>query len=351
MTIDIFRKIQVWLKAHGEIVALLGLVTGTAIAIGIPIWQTYWLDTPQLAVEIYAIDRSVASDVQLPLEDEELKILAVRQNRFLSQELLFQSLSPAQNNRSNSTVSYSKAADLALSALKQERKSLPEKIEERNEAIKELENLTAANTTSTVLNRFSARINQHMELGPLDTVEGRTSAIASLIEEARAANEAAAKRNVELESKLPAAEQKLEQAKKDFEAQKSTFQISAVFTNAGRKSISIRQSALCRVYIGRGNYVDIRLSLKDAKENAEIAPNGTRIASFSSEPLESFLPEDRQSISTHWGQSVHAILFVEDISGAIHSSNRIAFAKGAYQKSIFDRLTAEASKQFYQARD
>lgn len=78
-----------------------------------------------------------------------------------------------------------------------------------------------------------------------------------------------------------------------------------------------------------------------------MASQGTQIASLVSPELLTLPEGDRTLINTYWGQSVRAILFVEDTLGKIHASNRIPFAGGLYEKIIYDRLAAEASKRAY----
>ena len=130
-------------------------------------------------------------------------------------------------------------------------------------------------------------------------------------------------------------------------AKRSFFTISAVMNNAGNATTSIKQPALLRIYIGIGNYVDLKLLLQDYQKFAEIRAHGTQIVKFRSEEISTLPVSDQKLINTYWGQSVHAILFIEDISRSTHSSNRIAFSEGLYQKIIYDRLAAEASTKFH----
>ena len=95
--------------------------------------------------------------------------------------------------------------------------------------------------------------------------------------------------------------------------------------------------------IGEGNYIDLKLSLKDFENKSEISANGTRVVVFESPDVSSLPEEDRKLINTYWGQSVSSRLFLEDIHSQIYSSNTIAFAEGLYQKIIYDRLARAAS--------
>jgi hypothetical protein len=356
------KRLHAWLKARGEVVGLIGLLTGTALGIGIPLWQTYWVDTPRLSVEIYAIDRLVSSDARIPPDDDALAVL--RRNvptsiedlmgEQTSTSLFSSSIDAARTIRRNGYTP--KEADDLLSRAKQELRALPDRVDERQRQLRDAESLSPDRLTVADVNRLNGPIGNEFR-GNLSVIanptpEGqaeRLKAVEHFKREYSKRLESVQKRLADLQAQLPAAERRLQDLKKDLEAQKGYFQITAILSNSGKKSISIRQSALCRVYIGKGNYVDLKLNLREYQTTAEISPNGTRIATFNSELVETFDPADRLLVSTYWGQSVHGILFAEDITGTIHSSNRIAFAKGLYQKVIFDRLTAEASKEVYQS--
>ena len=100
-----------------------------------------------------------------------------------------------------------------------------------------------------------------------------------------------------------------------------------------------------RVYIGTGNYVDLKLLLTKFEESAQLDAHGTRLVVYESAEISKLPEEDQKIIDTYWGQSDHSILFIEDSIGKIHASNRISFAEGLYQKLIYDRLAAEAAKK------
>ena len=151
------------------------------------------------------------------------------------------------------------------------------------------------------------------------------------------------KRYAELQSSLPTAERKLELLRTELVDNRSFFTVSASLINSGRTNTAIKVPALLRVSIGEGNYIDIKLSLKDFENKSEISANGTRIVVFESPEITGFPEEDRRLINTYWGQSVSARLYLEDIHARAYGSNRIAFAEGLYQKIIYDRLAQVAS--------
>ena len=125
---------------------------------------------------------------------------------------------------------------------------------------------------------------------------------------------------------------------------RSYFKITSSLSNSGKNGVSVRQQGLLRVYIGTGNYVDLKLNLKDYIKNAHVAANGSRIVTYLSNEISSLPKGDQQLINTYWQQSVQAILFIEDIRGNHHASNGLPFSEGLSQKAIYDRLAREASK-------
>lgn len=354
-----FASSYLWLKRHGELTGLAGLISGAALGVGIPIWQNYWVDTPKLSVEIYSIDRQISADARIPADDDAISVLTRTSSVPSSGDrvsLLGDSpiLFTTQGRAIGRNGFTAKEVTDLVSRARQELKSLPEKVDERQRQLREVESITAERLASSDISRLNAPIVNEFQGNPLlisqPSTKGmaeRQKAVEHFKKEYSKRYETLQKRYTELQTQLPTAERRVDELKRDLEDKKGFFQITAVLNNSGRKSISIRQLALLRVYIGKGNYVDLKLSLKDYQTNAEIGANGTRIVTFVSELLESFPDADRTLISTYWGQSVAGILFSEDISGAMHSSNRISFAKGLYQKVIFDRLSAEASREIY----
>jgi hypothetical protein len=153
------------------------------------------------------------------------------------------------------------------------------------------------------------------------------------------------KRYADLQANLPAAVRKMELIRKELIDTRSFFTVSASLINSGRFNTAIKVPALLRVSIGEGNYIDLKLNLKDFENKSEISASGTRIVVFESPEVSSFPEEDRKLINTYWGQSVSSRLLLEDIHSQIYTSNAIAFAEGLYQKIIYDRLARAASTE------
>ena len=150
-----------------------------------------------------------------------------------------------------------------------------------------------------------------------------------------------------LQLKITSAKTRAKELLEDVSKKESFFTVSTVLINSGKASISIKKPALLGVYIGTGTYIDFNLELENYSNKAEVVPNGTQIVSLRSRKISKLPEEDQELIDTYWRQSVHSILFIQDIKGHIISSNRIPFSEGLYQKVIYDKLAEEASKKTY----
>ena len=292
------KKVQVWSKAHGALIGLAGLVSGAILGLAIPLWQTYWVETPRLGVEIYAIDRAVLSDARISADDDALAILTGNASTLaapLNESAALVRALETQGARAIRQGGFA-PSELTerLNAAKAELKSLPQRIEERQRQLRDVELLVPERLTPADISRLNSPLPFAREFkgspsfaGPEPKdIEERRRAADHFKTEYQRRLEDSQKRYSDLQVQLPLTERRIGELKQDLEDRKGYFQITAVLNNSGRKSISIRQLALLRVYIGKGNYVDLKLNLQKYQESAEVAPNGTRIATFHSDPLE-----------------------------------------------------------------
>lgn len=321
--------------------AALGLI----VAFAIPLWQTYFLNAPKLEVEISAIRRSVSDDATVILADyPELNALSPR--RTLVEERWFSTHFGSEEldiGRSPGNRSSIKVADLdaIIERAKQQIKDLPERIEITKKEFEKVQNLTEAALTKTECDRLNIPLNPEIEFD----ANNRSGVLQELRNAYQKRLEGVEKRLADLQANLPAAERKVETLKHDLLGNRSFFTVSASLVNSGRTNTAIKAPALLRVSIGEGNYIDIKLTVKDFETKSEISANGTRIVIFESPEISTFPEDDRRLINTYWGQSVSVRLFVEDIHERCYGSNKIAFAEGLYQKIIYDRLAQFASSE------
>lgn len=321
-------------------VPLISSAIGLCLAFAVPIWQTYFLNAPKLSVEITSIKRTVSDQAVIALQDfPELQILK-KNRRIIMQPpvLALHDLVGRPAVEASSALKISDLDDL-LNRTKQEYKDLPEKIEERRKELEEISKTNPAEFTRWDCARYNRPLSPEVEFDQ----DNKERTLELLQAEYKKRFDILEKRHQELQRDLPITERKLEILRDELINNRSFFTISASLINSGRTNSAIKVPALLRVVIGEGNYIDLKLSLKDFEEKSEISANGTRIVVFESSEISSLPEEDRRLINTYWGQSVRSRLYIENITSMIYQSNQIPFAEGLYQKIIYDRLAQEAT--------
>lgn len=323
-----------------SIVPLVSAVIGLFVAFAIPVWQALFLNVPKLSVEISSIKRTVSDSAVVSLEDyPELGVLKplVQQEPFFFTD---DGDAPATLKDPFRRKKISEVEDL-LARAKQQLRDLPEQIEERRKDSDKVAALRPSEFTKFDSDRLNHPLAPEIDYDP----DNKEKTLDALKEAYQKRLEKLEKRYAELQSNLPLAERKVETLRNELLDYHSFFTVSASLINSGRSNTAIKVPALLRVSIGEGNYIDIKLTLKDFENKSEITANGTRIVVFESQEISSLPEEDRKLINTYWGQSVSSKLFLEDIHSKIYSSNQIAFAEGLYQKIIYDRLAQAAGTQ------
>lgn len=358
------RNIFKFSKDHW--IAVIGIITGLVIAMVIPFWEAYFVQTPSLAIEINGISREISDDAGISLQDyPELSSL----NRTASTRVIRRvgssgSIIVEEDGRiirrvigeGKGLVSPETLNEM-LNSAKEELRQLPERVEKAKEKLEEVKKYTPETLKLTDVSRLNGPLFPEVDVEPKVFNEKREDLLnnkpyfENILKDfvSRYSSELSSveERYTELQTNLATIERKIETLVTELKKKKSFFRISAVLANSGQSSISIKRPALLRVYIGTGNYVDLKMKLENYQDTAEVSAHGTRIASFKSDEISTIPDEDQSLINTYWGQSVHAILFTEDILGHINASNPIAFSEGLYQKIIYDRLEGEASNKKY----
>lgn len=319
-------------------IPLVSAVVGLLVAFASPIWQAFFVNAPKLSVEISAIKRTISEAAVIAVdEDPELAaLLPARDPRFPP----FYYAEPfGPGGRGAQRGQTLAETDELLVAAKQRLRDLPAQIEDRKRELEKVKAIKPSAFSKYEANQLNASIHPEVEFDPAapeKTLEAFKENYAQRLAEFEKAFS-------NLQSNLPTAERKLEVLRRDLINNRSFFTVSASLINSGRTNTAIKVPALLRVSIGEGNYIDLKLTLKDFESKSEISANGTRIVVFESAEVSSLPEEDRKLINTYWGQSVASRLFLEDIHSKIYVSNGIAFAEGLYQKIIYDRLAREAS--------
>ena len=328
---------------HASLVPLASAVLGLIIAFSVPLWQALFVNAPKLSVEISSIIRTISPIAVLSTEDDpELRALrsgsgsSIEPDQIWTYRTLAVGRPWRSPGRSSSTLS---DIDERLAGRRQRLRELPAQIEEQKRAADRLSSLTTETFSKYDADQFNRPITPEIEFD--------ASKVNQVLENFRRVYrerlEDSEKLYAELQATIPTAERRVDVLRKELIDRRSFFTVSASLINSGRSNTAIKVPALLRVSIGEGNYIDIKLTLKDFENKSEISANGTRIIAFESSEVSSLPEEDRKLINTYWGQSVRSRLLIEDIHSQIYSSNPIAFAEGLYQKIIYDRLARAAS--------
>ena len=309
---------------------------GLVVAFSVPLWQALVLNAPKLSIEISAISRTVSDSAVVALDDHsDLKILSPAPYvRYYDEDYEIRRGRKALKGHSLTDLD-----DLVFRA-KMTLRELPTQIEERKKEVDRVKALAPASLTKYETDRLNEPLHPEVEFDPNDkekTLRELLDAYINRLEEPE-------KRYAELQANLPVAERRVELIRTELINKRSFFTVSASLINSGRSNTAIKVPGLLRVSVGEGNYIDLKLNLKDFENKSEISANGTRIVVFESAEVSTLPEEDRKLINTYWGQSVSSTLMVEDIHSRNYASNRIAFAEGLYQKIIYDRLARAASE-------
>lgn len=326
-----------------SIIPITSALIGFFVALIVPFWQAKFVNAPKLSVEINAIRRTV-SDTALISIDEEPELRSLKNRHGQAPYILGMDYNEIVFEKPNKRGGYTLSqTEELLADAKQRLRDLPTQIEERKKELDRVASLTPQTLTKYECDKLNGPISPEVEYEQ----DEKDKMIDSFRDAYQKRLDGLEKRYAELQSNLPAMERKIEILKKELVDNRSFFTVSASLINSGRTNTAIKVPALLRVSIGEGNYIDLKLSLKDFENKSEISANGTRIITFESSEVSSLPEEDRKLINTYWGQSVSSRLLLEDIHSSIYSSNTIAFAEGLYQKIIYDRLARAASTDFH----
>jgi hypothetical protein len=332
--------IYIAISKVGDYSNLMAASIGAIVALFIPLWQTYIIQRSRLAVEVNGISRKVSEKAKVSLDEHsEFSYLRKMKESDRPRYIMGTNGEPKRSHMDRS-ISLEELDEL-LQRAKQELKDTPEKIADRKNDLEKASLFTKDTFTKHECNKLNRPLHPEIDYNS-DDVEATLNEFKKHFEDKL--SEAKEKYD-ELQSAIPEMERKYQQINSDLIANRSFFEISATLINSGRLNTSIKRPALFRVYIGKENYIDLKLTLSDFENKSEIAPNSTVVSTFSSADISQLPEEDRKLINTYWGQSVQCKLLVEDVHGEPTASNSIAFSEGLYQKIIFDRLAAVATSQ------
>lgn len=334
-------------------IGISGILLGTAIALAVPLWSTYLVETPNLNVDVTSIARDIAPNSGIILgASEELSFLEEFTRTSAISRLIRDEPDYSGKKRFNSD----ELLDL-LDRAKEEFRGLTEKIENNKKNVERVSALTPTELSFSMVSSLNRPLPSRLEVEvDRDTfrtnradISGKKTYFMDLRDKFEASYTEILESNVaayqDLSSKIPSATREIEKIQERLQKFNSFFKVSAVVSNSGRASSSLKQQALMRVYIGSRNYVDLELEMQEYQKVAQISEYGAKIVTYYSDQISSFPEEDQKLINTYWGQSVPAVLFQEDITSRVVTSNEITFSEGLNEKMVIDRLKGAAGRR------
>ncbi|KZN68738.1 hypothetical protein [Pseudoalteromonas luteoviolacea] len=354
-------------KVKQNIRSILLGIAGVISAAVIPVWQIYFVETPEVVIEIASINRNDSSRFRIPLDTDELALL----EPYVPEELLYEYNKLGQQGDKIDYPEFTlKTVFSAYEKAKQDLKNMAVTKANLQKSIERIEAYLDPNNHQYPLIEFRVSELKEWDLSNyIDDSEARyfeeqvlaiTRNYSQMVfdqNEDPEINIAALKfllndvkedihdvilessiRHERLRDDIRNIETQLQKLKSQQLELYTYFEVEIVASNAGRASTSLRPLALMRVQISRNNYVDIRLQLLDYTEQAELSPSSTNILRYRSSELNTFPHEDQGLINTFWGSTGRVRLYAMDTKHNVFVSNQTAFVDNRNQKLIVDKL-------------
>lgn len=358
------------IKNHTKAVAL--ALMGTLSAALIPIWQIYYVQTPDIQIEVSSIDRIEDNSYRVLLDTDELQLL----EPYIEEAMLYEF--DALGNRGDK-ISY---PTFSLSTLwgaydkaKQDQKNISDIKSSLQETIERIDHIQSDENKHNQLAEFRiselkqwdlsnhiddaearyyeqqvlelTRDYSRMEFKNSETPQINIEALEYLLtdvkEDINDVIKSSTIRHEKLRDHLASIESQLLKLNQIQLEKHTYFKVDVIASNMGRVSSSLRPLALIRVQISDDNYVDIRLYMENYKNQAELLPSSTNIIQFRSKTLRTFPVEDQQLINTFWGSTGKVRLYTLDTNQQVYVSNQIAFVSNLNLKVMLDKLKETAS--------
>ncbi|TLX47501.1 hypothetical protein C1E24_09150 [Pseudoalteromonas phenolica] len=359
-------------KNHLKGLVLGGL--GVVSAAAVPVWQIYFVETSEVAIEVTSISRIESDHFKVALDTDELQML----EPYITENLLYEFNHLGQRGDKIDFPEFSLATLFtAYDKAKQDLKNISITKTKLQQSIERIDAYLDPANQQYPLDEFrvselkSWDLSNHIDDAEAQYFENQVlaitrdysqmefntqaqpalnlSALAFLLNDVkeditdviRESNN----RHERLRDDIRNIETQLQKLKDQQFEQNTFFTVDAVVSNSGRASTSLRPLALMRVQISDNNYVDIRLEQQRYSEQSELLPSSTNMLSYRSLELYSFPSEDQALINTFWGSTGRVQMYAMDTQQNVFSSNQIAFVDNRNQKVILDKLKEVASKQ------
>ncbi|KZN28461.1 hypothetical protein N480_10225 [Pseudoalteromonas luteoviolacea S2607] len=366
-TLQKSQSISLIQKVKQNVRSILLGIAGVLSAAVIPVWQIYFVETPEVVIEIASINRNDSSRFRVPLDTDELALL----EPYVPEELLYEYNKLGQQGDKIDYPEFTlKTVFSAYEKAKQDLKNMAVTKANLQKSIERIEAYLDPNNHQYPLIEFRVSELKEWDLSNyIDDSEARyfeeqvlaiTRNYSQMVfdqNEDPEINIAALKfllndvkedihdvilessiRHERLRDDIRNIETQLQKLKSQQLELYTYFEVEIVASNAGRASTSLRPLALMRVQISRNNYVDIRLQLLDYTEQAELSPSSTNILRYRSSELNTFPHEDQGLINTFWGSTGRVRLYAMDTKHNVFVSNQTAFVDNRNQKLIVDKL-------------
>ncbi len=349
-------------------ITLLGILSAAAI----PIWQIYYVDIPDVSIEISGINRVNSDFFQVSLDTDELLLL----EPYIDQQLLYEfsqqgikgdKIDYPTFSLADLQTAYEKAKQdlknisITKSNLQKNIKTIDALLDPTNNnnqlaefRISELKSWDLSNyiddteaqyyeSQVLALTRNYSEMTYAKDLQPVINLSALSALLIDVKEDIHDVINDSNERLESLRNNIRSIESQLNKLAEMQEAKYTWFQVEVIASNAGRSSTSLRPIALMRVQINKENYVDVKLEMDKFQQSSQLSPSSTKIIRYRSAELNRFPGEDQLLLNKFWGTSGKAKLFTIDTQHNIYRSNQIPFIDNLNQRVITDKLKEAAN--------
>jgi len=329
-----FQRVRSTFKRFWKIIT-----PGLILAIALPLWQIYLVNTPDVHVEVTQVEKKAADDARLIdyARDDDLRFLSMQ----IVPSVLIQ--------RTSEPTAAKDVRDVERLLDEYTRDYVTAQRTSLNDQQKRIEDLTPATLTLDLARRLNGPLADEVDLREFQQKRADPQYLAGLVEQFKTKYKDVNKDAEDLLQKSSENAQKAKirlQAFKDaLDRREARIWVNAAVANSGRGAVSLRREGILRVFLGGNNYIDLELLIDKYETHADLTPKTSRIVSLYSDPLKDLKSTDQDRIVSYWGQNVPSRFYLMDIDGKIYESDPFPFAQGLYQQIIYDRLRNVASRR------
>jgi hypothetical protein len=358
-TVSLYLKREIIMKnfLKKNWIPIITLISGVAIGLGIPLWQNYIVDTPQLSVEVIKADQHIPNAEKLKLKEypllkelekveDELKGYSFRGN-YISNFDLF--LDDNEFNKDDIFTKYKER----VSKLRNER----DKIDKKRLKLEEKNNNVSQDYDYKTISRFKIRDYSESVFSSIDPStwnnkeKDREKSKKYFMEIKNRITRDITNKHKDIETNLKKLESFISKwdaeigtISKSINEQYTVMSFVALISNSGKSPTSIKDEAIFRVSVGTESYFDIKLKARKRRfSGTSVSSNDSATIVFDSLKLADMDDETKRMIKAYWGKNISGRLYLMDIKRNIYFSTMAPFTNILYQKSIYDMLRDAAS--------